>query len=134
MSRSHCELYVHLIFVTKHRDFLISKSLEDQLYKFLWKKAMEIDLAPLKINGMPDHIHLLIQYRPTDSISKICKDLKGSSSRFMNDISGNKEFFKWSRGYAALTVSAKSLPTINGYIQNQKAHHANGTFTAELEI
>lgn len=133
MSRNNLQLYIHLVFVTKHRDYMIMERAESQLHSFLWKKAEELETIPLMINGMPDHVHLLIKIPATITISHITQQLKGSSSRFMNDVSGNQELFEWSRGYGAFTVSKKDVDMIANYIKNQKQHHKTGDLIADFE-
>ncbi|WP_374002032.1 transposase [Nonlabens sp.] len=65
MSRNNLQLYIHLVFVTKYRDYLITDRFEKQLHQFLWNKSLELELTPLMINGMQDHIHLLLKITST---------------------------------------------------------------------
>ncbi len=133
MSRNNLQLYLHLVFVTKHRDYMIMDRIESQLHSFLWKKAEELDTIPLMINGMPDHLHILLKIPAKVTVSYIAQLLKGSSSRFMNDLSGNQQLFEWSRGYGAFTISKKDVDMIANYIKNQKQHHKTGELKQEFE-
>ncbi len=133
MSRNYHKLYVHLILVTKYRDVMITEILEPQLYAFLRNKCEELNLHLYAINGVPDHLHMLIGFQPKTSISTIAKNLKGSSSRFMNEITGNNDLFEWKRGYAVFTVSSQDRKRIIEYIKKQKQHHAKNTIQPENE-
>ncbi len=110
---------------------MIHLSFESKLHVFLWNKVKELKEEPLMINGMPDHLHILLKMSSTQNVAKLVKDLKGSSSRFMNDLL--KQDFEWSRGYGAFTVSKKDMDMIANYIKNQKEHHNKGTVDEELD-
>lgn len=97
MSRNNLQLYVHLFFVTKNRDFMILPKLEKPLHTFLWSKAEELEVISLHINGMQDHLHILLKITGTVTISYISQQLKGTSSRFMNETTRNNDFFEWPR-------------------------------------
>ena len=85
------------------------------------------------INGVEDHVHLLIEMPPTICISDWMHDIKGNSSNFVNQILQPDFTFKWRGSYAAFSVSRWDLPNITGYIRRQKTHHARGTFKRGLE-
>lgn len=133
MSRTYHKLYVHLIFVTKYRDHLITKELESHLYDFLKNKCDSLDLHVYEINGMPDHVHLLLGFLPTQSMSEISKLLKGSSAHYMNEMTGNRGIFTWKRGFAAFTVSKQDRYRVINYIKNQKEHHKKNTMDLDHE-
>ena len=132
MSRNNLQLYVHLVFVTKYRDHLINDRVENQLHQFLWNKSVELNITPLMINGMQDHIHLLLKIPATITIASVVKNLKAPSSRYINEIT-KTDYFEWSRGYGAFTVSKKDVNLIAQYIKNQKDHHQKGTVNVDLE-
>lgn len=84
-----------------------------------------------KINGMPDHIHILLSYFPSDNISQIVKKLKGSSARWINEKQIMELHFEWQVGYSVFSVSGSQVPMIANYIKNQKEHHKNMTYEEE---
>ena len=83
---------------------------------------------------MEDHIHLLVNANANLSIAKTVKDIKGSSSRWLNATYKFEEGFSWQRGYGLFTVSPADIPKISRYIQNQKEHHGNDVTIKEFEI
>lgn len=133
MSRNKIHAYFHIVFATKHREPLISSNKQSALYKMIWDKCWEIDCEPVMINGMEDHIHLLLNANPSVAISKTVKDIKGSSSRWLNKNVTFVEPFSWQRGYGLFTVSPKDVPMIAAYIQNQKEHHRKNSILKEFE-
>ncbi|AGC77180.1 putative transposase [Nonlabens dokdonensis] len=133
MSRNNLQLYIHLFFVTKYRDYLITDRVESKLHQFLWNKSLELGLTPLMINGIQDHVHLLIKIPSTITVAAVVKKLKAPNSRFLNELT-QSNYFEWSRGYEAFTVSKIDISFIAEYIRNQKMHHSNGTVNSELEL
>jgi putative transposase len=84
----------------------------------------------LGINGVADHVHLLVKVSSTTSLCNVVKDAKGVSSRFANE---RMPTFKWRPTYAAFSVSRWDIPRIRDYIARQKEHHARGTIKPQLE-
>jgi len=84
---------------------------------------------------MPDHIHILIGYRPTQSLSDLMQDIKGSSSKWINEKRFVRGRFSWQEGYGAFSYAKTDLSRIIGYIQHQYEHHTRKTFLEEyLEL
>ena len=83
---------------------------------------------------MEDHIHLLVNANANLSIAKTVKDIKGSSSRWLNATYKFEEGFSWQRGYGLFTVSPVDIPKISHYIHNQKEHHGNDSTIKEFEL
>lgn len=72
---------------------------------------------------MPDHVHVLFLQNPQKSISDLIKQIKGSSSHFMNREELILKKFAWQAGYASFSVSESQLAVVYNYIKNQKQHH-----------
>jgi REP element-mobilizing transposase RayT len=85
----------------------------------------------LAINGMPDHIHILIGLRPAQSISDLMKDVKQSSSKWINENKLTNGHFEWQEGYGAFSYSKSQIGQVVNYIQNQELHHEKKTFREE---
>lgn len=80
---------------------------------------------------MPDHIHLLVGLRTTQSISDLMQDVKGDSSKWINQNKFLNQKFEWQEGYGAFSYSVSQLPDVIAYIQNQEEHHKKRTFLEE---
>jgi putative transposase len=85
----------------------------------------------IRVNGIEDHIHALVELPPRISVAEATGRLKGSSSWFVSDLT--REWFAWQNGYAAFTVGKRDLDRVTRYIDRQKQHHRRGTFAAESE-
>ncbi|MHC0439481.1 IS200/IS605 family transposase [Flavobacterium sp. 3-210] len=123
MSQSFTKLWVHAIWSTKNRQELIDFSIQKKLYDFIWQELTDLGCPVGIINGMPDHLHILFLQNPQKTITDIVKQIKGSSSHFINRGEFILEKFAWQTGFAAFSVSESQLDAVYNYIRNQKQHH-----------
>ena len=119
-------LFYHLVWTTKYRQPDISSSLETKLYPFLIAKALSLECEVDAINGVEDHIHIVLSIPPNLSISDVVQHLKGASSHEFPEL-------LWQRGYGALSLGEKQRSIAVAYVQNQKSHHAEKTTILRLE-
>lgn len=132
MSHSFNKVWIHAIWSTKNRMPLISDSLESKLYPMIKNEFQELECPLFIINGWTDHIHCLFLLNPKKSIAEVLKQIKGSSSHFVNAQNLISEKFSWQVGYAAFSVSESVKNKVFSYIQNQKEHHQRKDFEHEL--
>ena len=83
------------------------------------------------INGMPDHLHLLIGTKPNCNLSDLVRDIKANSSKWINEKQFIKGKFEWQTGFGAFTIGQSQISKIVNYIKNQEAHHTKKTFKEE---
>lgn len=131
MANTYTQIHLQFVFAVKHRKGLIHSSFKDELYQYITGIIQNYNHKLLAINGMPDHIHILIGMRPTQSISDLLQDVKGSSSKWINEKNFLKVKFEWQEGYGAFSYSKSSVNTVINYIKNQEEHHKNKTFQEE---
>jgi putative transposase len=86
-------LYYHLVWATKERQLLISPAKETELYSYIIGKADTINCILHAIGGRENHIHLIVSIPPTQSIAEFVKNIKGSSSRYLNQTLQNPNKF-----------------------------------------
>jgi hypothetical protein len=80
---------------------------------------------------MPDHIHILFGLRPSQSLSELLQDIKGSSSKWINERKFVKGKFSWQEGFGAFSYSKSEISKISHYIDSQRIHHSSKTFSEE---
>ncbi len=131
MADAYTQIYLHVIFAVKGRSNLISSSCKNELYKYITGIITNEAQKLIAINGMPDHIHLLIGLKPTITSSNLVRDIKANSSRFINEKGWIKGKFQWQHGFGAFSYSHSQLDTIINYINNQEEHHKKKTFREE---
>ncbi len=133
MPQSFNKISIHAVWETKERTPLIHSSVEQKVYKFISNQLREIGCPVRIINGMPDHIHCLFLLNPQKSIAEVIKQIKGSSSHYINHNNLISEKFSWQNGYAAFSVSASVVEKVFLYIENQKLHHRKNTYDQEVD-
>ncbi|MCL6259160.1 IS200/IS605 family transposase [Aquiflexum sp. TKW24L] len=84
MSHSYNKLWIHAIWATKERMPLINSVAEPKIHQFISEQFRESGCPVRIINGMSDHIHCLFLLNPQKSITEVIKQVKGSSSHYIN--------------------------------------------------
>ena len=132
MANTYTSLHYHLVFSTKNRTPWIHPDIEQRIWKYMGGICHQHDMVPLKIGGMPDHVHMLVGLRPTWSVSKALQTIKGPSTMWIHEQFPTLRNFAWQDGYAAFTVSRSNLASVSNYIETQREHHEERTFQEEL--
>lgn len=126
--------FAHLVWTTKNREPLIRPEIEADLYSCLVGKAAELGCYVQAINGIADHVHLVISIPPKHSVATVVKNLKGASSHFINHaLPAGPQPFAWQRGYGYLSLGEKQSAWAVAYVENQKQHHQMRTTNSWLE-
>jgi REP element-mobilizing transposase RayT len=131
MANTYSQLYAHLVFAVKGRQSLIHNEWKETLYKYIAGIIRNQKGKLMIINGMADHIHLLVGIKPDHCISDLVRDIKSHSSKFINEQGFVKGRFDWQEGFGAFSVSQSQVPKLIGYIQNQETHHKKRSFHTE---
>ena len=135
MPNTYSQIYLHYVFSPKYRQALIKVEFEEDLYKYITGVIMNLDQQLIRINGMPDHCHLLVRLRPSLAPSKFVQAVKTNSSRWINEKKFLKYRFNWQTGGGIFSVSHRNVPELISYIENQKEHHKKSSFREEyLEL
>lgn len=135
MANTYTQIHIQAVFTVQNRDCIIGNHWKDELYKYITGIITNNQHKLLAINGMPDHIHILFGFRPSQSLSDLMQDIKGSSSKWINEKRFIKGKFSWQEGYGAFSYSKSWLSNVIRYINNQHVHHKKKTFIEEyLEL
>lgn len=129
---SYWRLFYHIVWGTKNRLPLIEPAWETDLHGYIWGKATALGCIPHAINGMSEHMHIVISIPPKLSIASSIGQLKGASSHHVNENYADGSF-GWQTEYGVLSFSEKSLPTIVEYVKNQKKHHEENMLNLPME-
>jgi putative transposase len=131
MPGTFSQIYIQIVFAVRNRECLIHASWEEELYKYITGIIQNKGQKMLQINGMPDHVHLLIGIKPSCCLSDLVREVKKSSTDFIKDRSFVKSKFQWQEGFGAFSYNHSSLDDVIGYIRLQKEHHRKLSFTKE---
>lgn len=133
MPGTFSQIYIQIVFAVKGRESLIHHSWEEELYRYITGIITNKDQKLLAINGMPDHIHILIGMRPSCCLSDLVREIKKASNEFINQKKFISSKFQWQEGYGAFSYSHSTLDNVIAYIQNQKEHHCKRSFKEEYK-
>jgi REP element-mobilizing transposase RayT len=125
---SYTHLLFHIVYGTKNRLPTIHESWESELYKYLGGIVRNHRGEAIEINGMSDHVHLLVRLQPLPALPDFMRELKAGSSKWAKN---HHPKFSWQRRYAAFSVSESVSDAVRKYIRNQKEHHKKQTFEDE---
>lgn len=131
MANTYTQLYTHVVFSVKGRGNLIGKSWKNKLYKYITGIIKKNGHKLLAINGMPDHIHILMGVKPNQSLSDLMQDIKAYSAKWINQNRFVVGQFSWQLGYGAFSYSRSQIDRVIKYIMNQEVHHARVSFKRE---
>ena len=119
-------LMVHLIFVTRYRKKLFYGEFRNDIKQYIFDTCKVHHWYIRRMETDKDHIHILLQYNPTDSITQIVSTLKQVSAYYawkkyhrLLQKQYWKEHTLWSDGYFAASIGQVSAETIKHYIENQ---------------
>ena len=132
MSNTFLNLHYHLIFSTKDRTPLLSSSIQPEVYEYIGGIIRSLGGSCIEIGGTEDHIHILCRLKADIAVSDSMRQIKGSTSRWINEQKLVDTKFAWQSGYAAFAVSDSVIPQIVEYIKTQEKHHEKLTFKDEL--
>jgi putative transposase len=134
MSNTYTEVHIQAVFAVKKRTGLIKEEWKNELYKYITGITRHHDHKLLAINGMPDHLHIFFGMRPTQSLSDLMQDIKGGSSRWINEKKFIKDKFEWQSGYGAFSYSKSQVSNVIHYIENQEVHHKKINLVEEYKM
>lgn len=130
---AYTKLLYHIVLRTHQGTAPIAEAHERDLFMYIFGFCKNRQCVLYRINGMSDHIHMLVGLHPTIAVASFVHDLKIATNNFM---SANRdrfpEFVKWEQGYCALTYSEAEKERVIQYIINQKEHHRKLSARDEL--
>ena len=118
-------LHIHLVFVAKYRRKVFTKEILDDMRQIFESVCTDFEAQLVEFDGENDHVHLLVNYPPKVSISKLVNSLKGVSSRMIrrkNYPSIREKLWGgalWSPSYFAGSCGGAPISIIRQYIEQQ---------------
>ena len=123
----HCifNLHIHLVFGTKYRRSVFTKAVLEDLKEIFASVCQDFEAELVEFDGEKDHVHLLINYPPKVSVSRLVNSLKGGSSRLIR----KKRYAciqdklwagaLWSPSHFAASCGGAPISIIKQYIEQQ---------------
>ena len=126
------QLFYHIVWSAKNREPLLTPEVEPMIHGFLRSKAVGLGATVFALNGVQDHVHVVVSIPPKIAVAKFVGQIKAVGSTKFNK-TGPRQAFFWQKEYGAFSFDAKRLPNYVAYVERQKEHHAQNTIIPILE-
>jgi REP element-mobilizing transposase RayT len=135
MANTYSQINIHCVFAVKGRENIITQDFRDDLHRYIAGILKHKGAFPLAVGGWLDHVHAFFEMPLTIAISDLMRDVKASSSGWMNEKRFVGRKFHWQDGYGAFSYSRSQRDQVIKYIVEQEKHHKRKTFREEyLEL
>ncbi len=125
------QMYIQLVFAVKNREALLHKNIRNRVFEYMSGIITEMKHKSIIVNGMSNHVHILIGLHPSKSVSETVYTIKRSSSLFINKEKLCRGKFAWQEGYGSFSYGRSQLDAVYNYILNQEKHHQKISFREE---
>ncbi len=124
-SHSIFSVRLHFVFVTHYRRKALDAKMLDRLKGMVKQVSEKMSCELIEFNGEADHIHILLDFHPKNSIAAVVGSLKSSTARMLK-----KEFPEevrkhywgkvsfWSNSYYVASCTGAPIDVLKKYIQN----------------
>lgn len=125
-------LRFHIVWLPKYRRRVLRGLVSARLQE-LMRQAAEVNRWELhELAVQPDHVHLLIQISPKESVAEVVQRIKGGTSRRIREEFPELEEFLWgdslwADGYFAESVGVTEAGVIEKYIRDQQGSRPEKT-------
>lgn len=131
---SHTRLLYHIVFATRERRPAITPRHKRELFAYILGIVNNKKCYLHRINGITEHIHMLVEIHPAIAVSDFVKTVKQATSIWLQHHEGFPMFDSWAEGYYSVTVSPNDVGSVRQYIINQETHHAVYNLDKEIEM
>jgi len=131
MANTYTQLYIQFVFAVRGRQCFIKESFRDELEKVMCGIITNQKCKTYAIYCNPDHTHIFVGMHPTISPSFLMEQVKGGSSKWLNEKRHVPTKFSWQKGFGAFTYSKSHIDNVVKYVLNQPEHHKKQSFKDE---
>ena len=112
---TYTQIHIHIVFRVKNLYYHLSRENRTRVFKYMVGIISKLGHKPIIVNGMGDHVHILIGLRPDKCLSDLVKEVKRSSTNFINEKRFIQGKFAWQEGFGSnlLSTDVKSLRDLN---------------------
>jgi putative transposase len=133
MPQSLSAVYLHAVFSTKERRrFLREPTLQIRMHAYPGEASRRLGCLSIIAGGADDHIHQLIRLGRTITQADWIKEIKRTSSLWIEQFEPRLRHFAWQAGYGFFSVSSAELDNARRYIASQEEHHHKFSFQDEF--
>lgn len=120
-------LMYHLVWVPKYRKRVLKGAIALRLQHLFYEAALINRWWIEELKILSNHVHMLIQIKPSEPVADVVQALKGGTSRLIRKEFPELDEFLWGEsfwadGYFAETIGAQDYATVKNYIrENQES-------------
>ncbi|MDM7924109.1 MAG: IS200/IS605 family transposase [Pyrinomonadaceae bacterium] len=130
MAHTYTNLIFHVVFATQERFRSLTPERRPEVFAYINSLITEKGGKVIIINGVEDHLHILLMLPPDICLSDVMRFAKANSSRWFK-----RRFaaaFAWQKGFSAFSVSRSGVDAAAKYIREQEIHHQRRDFREEF--
>ena len=112
----------HVIWCTKYRRKVLDTQIQGRLKQLIREKQNEYRYHIREVETQSEHVHLLIEIPPTDSVDKIIGKIKAYTSKVLRDEYPSLKSrlpSLWTRSKFVSSCGGVSLQVVKDYIESQ---------------
>lgn len=133
MANTYSKVYLHIIFAVKNHESLLPAIYLPRIHAYMGGIISKFGHYPCAIGGIDNHVHLMIGYNINQAVPDLVRNLKSSTSRFINDNHFTPFRFEWQTGYGCFSYSHTHVEAVCKYIRNQNEHHKSISLEEEIK-
>lgn len=125
-SHSVFSVRLHFVFVTHYRQKVLNTEMLNRLKEMVEQVSNKMGCQLIEFNGESDHIHILLDFHPKNSIAAVVGSLKSSTARMLKKefpVEVEKHYWGkvsfWSNSYYVASCGGAPIEVLKKYIQNQ---------------
>ena len=131
MAGTFSQVYIQIVFAVKGRANLLNALWREDVFKYISGIIKAKNQKPIIVNGVSNHVHILVGLKPSMSISDLVRDIKNNTTNFINEKKYINGKFSWQEGFGAFSYAHSQVEQVYKYILNQEEHHRVKTFREE---
>ena len=132
MANTFSKVLLHIVFRVGAPNISIEETNRILVEKYITGTVTKIGQKLLAIYCNPDHIHILVGFKPNINISDLVSRVKVSSTKYINDNGLCSSHFRWQSGFGVFSCSQKDLTILLDYVRNQAQHHRKESYPSEI--
>ncbi len=133
MSGTFSQLFIELVFAVEGIKSLVLPSWEKQMHDFMREHLETAHQKVLAIGGDQDHVHIILNYRPSVSVANLVQQVKVHTTLFVHRMNLTELPFYWQEGYGAFSLGIGDVSEAVRRVEQQKNIHVNLSFEKEYK-
>ena len=102
-------------------------------HDLLRQKALALEARVFAVNGVEDHVHMVVAIPPKIAVARFVGQVKASTATKVNKLMQREGALLWQEEYGAFSFDGKRLPNYIAYVERQREHHRDNSLLPILE-